>query len=185
MKYASENLEKEHRLIERMLKVLKRIVEQLEQGGTVAIDYLFQSLDFMENYADVFHHKKEEDILFIFLKDNRIHHLDSLVKNILDEHVRARKFTRALEAAIPDWRDGDEVAKTRIVENIHCYLRLLSNHILREDDLLFRRMNRNLGEPDQLYLQQAYDRIDEKFGDAFHQKYFKLVEDLEKKDDFS
>lgn len=54
----------EHRLIEKMIAVIKDTLKQVE--STKKIDPLFvdKAVDFIQTYADRTHHGKEEDILF-------------------------------------------------------------------------------------------------------------------------
>ncbi|HMF30231.1 MAG TPA: cation-binding protein, partial [Candidatus Lokiarchaeia archaeon] len=54
----------EHRLIERMIAVIKKSLPAMRESQTVAPTFIDTAVDFIRMYADRTHHGKEEDILF-------------------------------------------------------------------------------------------------------------------------
>ena len=54
----------EHRLIERMLTLIRRTLGETEKTGAIDPFFVDTSVDFIRIYADRTHHGKEEDILF-------------------------------------------------------------------------------------------------------------------------
>src|SRR3990172_680177 len=87
----------EHRLIERMIKVLKTHLKKIRDGRREDPVFIAMVVDFFRTYADRTHHGKEEGILF---RDLAKKHLSSGHKKTLDEliaeHVYARQEVTAL-----------------------------------------------------------------------------------------
>ena len=54
----------EHRLIERMVKLLKKELIKIKEIDKVDTNFILIVVDFFRTYADRTHHGKEEDILF-------------------------------------------------------------------------------------------------------------------------
>ena len=54
----------EHRLIEKMLKLVKIYIAKIDNQHTVDPVFIDTVIDFIHTYADRTHHGKEEDILF-------------------------------------------------------------------------------------------------------------------------
>ena len=54
----------EHRLIERMIKILDRSLRKMEREKELDLNFIDTLVDFIRTYADRCHHGKEEDILF-------------------------------------------------------------------------------------------------------------------------
>ena len=54
----------EHRLIERMLSVVKNALAEIDSNHKVDPVFVDIAVDFIRVYADQTHHGKEEDILF-------------------------------------------------------------------------------------------------------------------------
>ena len=58
----------EHRLIEKMIAVIKKEIARMERQGKINPEFIDLAVDFIRMYADRCHHGKEEDILFRDLK---------------------------------------------------------------------------------------------------------------------
>ncbi|MFA5499890.1 MAG: cation-binding protein, partial [Candidatus Omnitrophota bacterium] len=54
----------EHRLIERMIRVIKVKIQRFQARKEVSIAFTDKAVDFIRMYADKCHHGKEENILF-------------------------------------------------------------------------------------------------------------------------
>jgi len=69
-------LMEEHRVIERMIKIMGARLDALKKDGRVEPLFIDTAVDFIRTYADRCHHGKEEDILF----------RDLAKKKLLEEH---------------------------------------------------------------------------------------------------
>ena len=54
----------EHRVIEKMIGVLRNEIRTITEKSDVNVVLIEQAIDFFRTYADRTHHGKEEDILF-------------------------------------------------------------------------------------------------------------------------
>ena len=54
----------EHRLIEKMIAILRKTLAKIETGGGVDPLFIDAAVDFIRMYADRTHHGKEEEIMF-------------------------------------------------------------------------------------------------------------------------
>ena len=54
----------EHRLIEKMIVVIRKEIDRYESEGNINPEFIDAAVDFIHVYADKCHHGKEEDILF-------------------------------------------------------------------------------------------------------------------------
>src|SRR5512146_1539625 len=89
----------EHVLIKRMLALLERNAPRTAQGSYKDYRFYLDGVDFIRNYADRFHHAKEEDVLFTALIANGMPREHSPVAAMLMEHNQGRAFVRAMEEA--------------------------------------------------------------------------------------
>ena len=64
MKTALQMLSNEHQNILKVVDALLKECNTLELDKPINNDFFLKSIDFIKNYADKFHHAKEEDILF-------------------------------------------------------------------------------------------------------------------------
>ena len=89
----------EHRLIERMVRLLQSELDRLSTEETLDPDFILAAVDFFRTYADRTHHGKEEDILFVALEKKTLDDgLRSIMDELIEEHIyaRARVGARAI-----------------------------------------------------------------------------------------
>jgi len=109
----------EHRLIERMLNVIKGALGKIEAKHEVDPVFVDIAVDFIRVYADRTHHGKEEDILFRELNKKGLKSEDNqIMQELIDEHVFGRQTTKALVEANTRYRNGDETALADITDNL-------------------------------------------------------------------
>ncbi len=90
----------EHRLIERMVRLLQSELDRLSTEETLDPDFILAVVDFFRTYADRTHHGKEEDILVVALEKKTLDDgLRSIMDELIEEHIYARtRVGRLLES---------------------------------------------------------------------------------------
>lgn len=142
MKTALKILSDEHQNILKVIDVLQKECELLQAGK--AIDKIFwnKAVDFITGYADKFHHAKEEDLLFKEFnkcaEEGRVH--CNPVNQMLYEHDLGRNFVKGLKKGIL------ENNKEKIIANAEGYANLLSDHIFKEDNILYPMIDEALDD---------------------------------------
>jgi hemerythrin-like domain-containing protein len=128
----------EHRLMERMLTLLKKEADRIERGKNIRAEFLDTAIDFNQTYVDRCHHGKEEDILLKELgkKDLSDEHR-RIIREILDEHGQARKTIAELKDQKANVLQGDRESLSRIVRTIRFLVELYTGHIEKEDNHFF------------------------------------------------
>ena len=144
MKINSETLKilsKEH---ENILKIVDALEFKIEQLNDKSIDISFfkKVIDFIRNYADKFHHAKEEDILFKEFnkcaEEGCVH--CNPVEQMLVEHDEGRKNVKLMESGL------NEKNKDKLIEGATNYIRLIREHIFKEDNILYPMADEVLSE---------------------------------------
>lgn len=144
---AIDIMNEEHRYITRMLKVVRKISLNILKGEDVNYDDFDLVIDFISNYADNHHHKKEEDILFTKMVENLGELGQTVVKHgMLVEHDYGRLYVRNLGLALDKLKSGDEEAKLDVIANAISYTHLLERHIDKEDRVIYKYANRELDD---------------------------------------
>jgi len=133
----------EHRLIEKVLLLVDREIERIEERLAIDKHFLKSVVDFIRTYADKIHHGKEEDILFEQLKAKAMDAHDTAVMAELDEeHVVARRVVSELVQAETEYFSGDrpqiEVVKQKLAFLVNFY----PVHIAKEDKDFFPKTQR-------------------------------------------
>src|SRR3989344_4575577 len=123
----------EHKNILKLADALERECNEIKSGKIVNEDFFNKVIDFIRNYADKFHHAKEEDILFKeFCKEDNLAKVHcNPVDQMLHEHDLGRTFVKGIEEGFK------EKNKKKLFENVRGYAQLLREHIQKEDRILY------------------------------------------------
>lgn len=146
----------EHQLILRMITLVEDNTERMVNGAFSDWNFYLDAIDFVRNYADRFHHAKEEDVLFVELVKNGMPEKSSPIEAMLMEHDQGRAFIKNLENATLKTRAGVGGYIDTIVENAQGYAALLRGHIQKEDQILYPLAERVLPESVRPQMTEAY-----------------------------
>jgi hemerythrin-like domain-containing protein len=120
-----------------MITLLERNASRTATGYYSNWQFYLDGVDFIRNYADRFHHAKEEDVLFEALVKNGMPHENSPVAAMLMEHDQGRAYVGAMENAAREALAGQSGREATIAENALAYAELLRGHISKEDEILY------------------------------------------------
>ena len=134
---ATEILSSEHRVIERVIAALDTASDRLEAGDAVRPGFFLDATRFIRNFADGYHHGKEEEVLFATMARNGMPTDDGPIGVMLFEHDRARELTAGLGKAAERWAGGDRDVADTLADYARAYGELLTQHIYKEDNILF------------------------------------------------
>lgn len=168
----------EHKLILRMIALVEKQTLSLEQGKFRNWQFYLDAVDFIRNYADRFHHAKEEDVLFVELVENGMPVKQSPIEAMQMEHDQGRAHVRAMEEAAQKALEGEAGQAALIVEHAKGYAALLRGHIEKEDDILYPLAERVLPEAVRPRMLRAYQQAEAKTP-GLEEKYTKMVEEYE------
>jgi len=178
---ATEALKEDHRLIERMLNILENIANRLEKGEEVSSELLKKASDFISTFADTYHHGKEENILFPTMEERGFPREGGPIAVMLVEHDEGRGYARNLFTGIEKFTGGDKEAARTIIDNARNYAGLLSQHIQKEDNILYMMADNIIPGEVQQQLLGRFDIVEkEKLGEKGREYYINIVEELEK-----
>jgi hemerythrin-like domain-containing protein len=170
-------LSDEHRVIERVLAVVQKLTSQPLENS---LESWRKALDFFSHFADQCHHFKEEQVLFPAMEEHGIPREGGPIGMMLTEHEEGRSLIKAMLSAIPLVEAKNEAAKEILVDKAKAYLRLLKDHIQKEDEILFRIADDVIPSDEQKALLRSFEEHEAKeIGEGVHEKYLKIVEELE------
>lgn len=156
MKTPVQDLTSEHDAVRVMLQILAKVADKLRSGENVKVEHLQKILEFLQNFVDKCHHGKEENILFpALIADDKFN--ATIISELLGEHKTGRDLIRGFAESLSDYKQSNEHAY-HIAVNFESYIRLLTEHINKENTLI-------LPLADKLPAEQQ-TTIEEKFEDA-------------------
>ena len=166
-------LMREHRLIEQMVSLLRQELDGVGRGNSPDVAFIDAATDFFRIYADRTHHGKEEDILFRDLSGKELaQEHRSIMQELLDEHVLARKTVGRLVAAKEDYAKGNVDSLGEILNSMRELVMLYPSHIEKEDKHFFYPCMEYFSKQEQDDMLQEFWDFDQKM---IHEKYQKVV----------
>lgn len=175
---ATDILMQEHRVIEKVLTSLETAVNRLSTGQTIPMDFFLMVADFIKNFADGCHHRKEEGILFVALAANGMSQETAPVSIMLEDHEEGRRLTRAMLTGVEQVQAGDTTALSQVTQNALDYIALLREHIQKEDSVLFPLADDIIPVGQHQQLMADFNRIENE--DEIHVKYIRIADELAK-----
>jgi hemerythrin-like domain-containing protein len=169
----------EHRLIERVIRIMKALVEEMEAGKRAVPDQVGTIIHFIKSYADRCHHGKEEEILFRELSRKP---LSAEHKRIMDEliedHRRGRELTLSLFNANQRYRGEDATALSEITRGFRSLIEFYPRHIEKEDRHFFIPVMSYFGPEEKEAMIRAGYESDSRL---LHEEFVDLIKGLEVK----
>jgi hemerythrin-like domain-containing protein len=157
-----------------MIALVERNTALLEAGRFQDWQFFLDAVDFIRNYADRFHHAKEEDVLFVELARNGMPEKRSPIEAMHIEHEQGRDHVRAIEAATKQALAGEKGREAIIAEHAKAYAALLRGHIEKEDAILYPLSERVLPGEIRERMLQAYAEAEAKTP-GLEEKYRQIV----------
>lgn len=170
---STQLLSKEHQNILKLTEAIMRKCATDKSIKKLDKDFFEKSLDFLKNYADKFHHAKEENILFVEGQKNsmQMHCGPGPINQMLHEHDQSRKLIKEIEKGL---QKGD---KNKVLKNAQEYAELLDSHIFKEDTILYPMLEGSIGpESDKELIKRYKDQ--EKKSEIDEKYYIELLKEL-------
>ena len=169
---AIQTLMDEHRVIEQVLACLREIAARCGREGRLDADSAREAIRFFREFADRCHHGKEEQKLFPMMESCGFSPHTGPTAVMREEHERGRKLLLGMDAAIEGAAAGTSEDVAAFVRVASAYERFLTQHIEKEDRVLFPMAERQLRPGDLVELALSFDRIErEDVGPGVHESW--------------
>ena len=168
----------EHRLIERMIEVMREELLLIEKEKKVDPEFIGMAVDFIRTYADRCHHGKEEDILFRDLGAKKLtdDHRRTM-EELVEEHRFGRKVTARLVEANARYVQGHPEALSAITDCTRSLIKFYPKHIEKEDKHFFIPCMEYFSEAEKEAMLKEEWEFDKSL---IHEKYRNVVVAVEK-----
>lgn len=140
MKNILDDLINDHKLIISLLDV----IDKIDNSKYYENNYFEKIIYVIKNFADKFHHGKEEDILYPYVVDHKgFSKKNGPIAVMYEDHNEGRNYIRiaALELS-----NSNSIDYSIIINNLKLYSRLLRSHIYKEDNILYPMIDNVISE---------------------------------------
>jgi len=142
METATENLENDHVYILRLIGVMEKMVLTV----STELKHIELAVSLIRNYADGFHHGKEENIFFPLLVKKGFSNENGPIPIMIHDHAEGRNYVKGMVVEIENIKQGDASSLTLLYEYMQGYIDLLKAHINKENKVLFRMADKALSQ---------------------------------------
>ncbi len=162
----------EHHIMDAVLAAMEREARHLSVNGPLRPDFWERVVDFIGNYEDQCHRKKEEEALFPLAQRYEPVEEGPLAM-IAKDHGRSHQLTWDLVNGISD---GDW---EKVLRAAHLYLRVSRDHLIREETYIFEPARELMTPEDVADLRRKFDEIERvSLGDRDRMYYLKVAKSL-------
>jgi hemerythrin-like domain-containing protein len=175
----TEVLKEEHKAIKVVLTILEAICTGLESGKPANVEHLEKIVEFIRVFADTCHHGKEEDLLFPAMVAAGIPKNGGPIAVMLLEHTEGRNYVKNMAAGLEGYKNGNAAAAKLFIENARNYSALLTQHIDKEDNILYQIADARISADEQNKLLKEFERVEiEKIGAGKHEEFHEMIKKL-------
>lgn len=153
----TQELVNEHVLILRGLALLRIAMNKIEKNQHPPKSFFEKAVPFFRNYADKYHHYKEEFLMFGFLAQKKEGQLDLEIGSLRHQHEVGRECITRIEKSINGYGMKNEIAITSLLQNLASFISILSRHIFREDHIFFPMVEKELSTNEKTTLLEQFN----------------------------
>ncbi len=170
----------EHELIERCMAVLKICLENIDTPEHDPLK-MQRSLDFLYEFGDKIHNKKEENFLFPFMKERGIPAEGGPIGVMLQEHEAERELLQKMLTQVSGIASASAEEINKFKEEGLTYLTIRAEHIWKENDILYPMARKVLSEKDENLLLFEFHKVSEQaYGPRAKELFTEMVKEAEK-----
>lgn len=135
----------EHENILRFVKVARKMAQNILENKKIDFNDFELAVSFIKEYADKFHHQKEEDILFNKMVEN----LGDVAVKVINhgmivEHDFGRLYVSDMIDSLNKLKQNQDEHKLDLIASIISYTKLIERHIEKEDKVIYNFAKREL-----------------------------------------
>ncbi|HEX8925007.1 MAG TPA: hemerythrin domain-containing protein, partial [Terriglobales bacterium] len=178
MNKATEALEREHELIQKVVAIMAQLVSQLELRHAVSSEVLRDLLQFMREFSEQCHHGKEESYFFPYLESKGVPSTGCPLAALKGEHAKSRQLLDDLNSAAAIYIGNPENGRLALTDVLQSLVTLYPAHMWKEDYLLFPMADKVLGEADHESLLRQFEMAEQVLGSNAHERFSRLADEL-------
>ncbi len=171
----AEILIDDHQTTER---VFDAVAQAFAEPDGPSMRVLMKFRDYVSEYVDSCHNKKEENHVFPMAEQRGIPRNGGPLAVMLAEHEASEGLLGQLRELIDRYVAGDQSVLTELRGTYDEYTSLLKNHFWKETDILYPMVRRVIDDADADALLAGIEATEAKLGANTRQKYYALAEEI-------
>lgn len=173
-------LKYEHQIVLHVLDAAQEESARIRERQRFDAPLVRQLVEFFRVFVDQCHHAKEERRLFPRLIDLGLPLDSGPIAVMLAEHDEGRGLIQGIAESIGLAEAGNKEALDAVADALEDYVRLLRQHIDKEDNILFYIADARLSEQDQEDLLESFEQVErDAVGEGVHERFHRFAHELQ------
>lgn len=169
----------EHEMIERCMAVLKECLDRMESTIKDPVQ-MMRALDFLLEFGDRIHNRKEEDFLFPLMQLRGIPKESGPLAVMLQEHQFERELLVRMNREAPGLKEATEADIAEYKRAGYDYLKIRAEHIWKENDVLYPMGRKVFKAGDNEELLAQFHRLNtEYYGEHAQHGFARMLAEVE------
>ncbi len=169
----------EHELILTFLDQLSTAAERIVNDQGPPQEFFERALEFSREFADTFHHWKEEYVMFSLLAQKHDGAIDAEIERHRKQHEQCRDLIQEIDRSLEGYSRKQDTNARTVHRSIVEYTGTLRSHIRSENDVFFPMVEEALTDEEDRHLLDEFQKYEAKAEeDDPAGKYERIVEEL-------
>lgn len=170
-----ELLMEDHTMHEKVFAALEKVMARKIEPPK---DLITASVEYISEYIEKCHNKKEEDHLFPLMEQRGIPKFGGPLAVMLMEHEQQRKLVAEIRRRGEAFVGGDRQALEGLYSTLRDYIALCKDHFWKENDILYPMAIRVLTAQDAEAVAHGIEEVEASLGEAYRERYYTLADRL-------
>lgn len=182
MEKATDSLRSDHEAVSLILDIMEAVNKKIEAGKKVEPGDLNNIVKFLTDFADGYHHAKEESFLFPALEAAGMPTHGGPVGIMLQEHERGRATVEEIVKSAKSYNDGNQSALEEFKKASAEYVFVLRQHVDKENNILFMMADAQLDQFTQADMLDSFDEfLENEIGEDRYNELLSILNVLKEK----
>ena len=155
-----ERLFAEHPIILGVVDALSKFVDDLEAGAVDNRGELGRIMTFFREYAELYHHEKEESILWPALVHAGLRWDNGLIADVRKDHEVEWSMLQSLRQASLQTTEWSIVDRRQVVDVCRRFIVFMREHVRKENETLHPLINEKMDGASRAVLNENLERFD-------------------------
>ena len=173
-----EILRNEHGLIRQFVDNLSLAGDKMAEGERPPTEFFAKAVLFAKEFADEFHHPKEEYVMFVRLAQKKGGAMDGEIESLRHQHEHARDYMSAIATALNGYNEGSPFKTSDILENMGAYIVMERAHIHKEDHVFFPMVAKEFSDQEMAQINVEFEKVKQKAGGQKFEEAHRLVVEM-------
>lgn len=170
-----KELHEDHENFSRILRIADQELSMLKRGEAPDFNLMLDMVDYIENYADLYHHPREDVIYERFLEKSNESRSD--IETLMEEHASLRNITDTLRTTIEGFLHDAIVSKQDFIDQLEVFIDRQKQHLNLEEASIFPLIEKSFGPEDWTAVEKlVHKKNDPLFGAQVSAQYMALYE---------